>query len=133
MIFWTHFYNLVARLLTIVLSVALAVICGVFSHIQEGVLQLLAYALCFAIVCPVYSVFLRTVADWLYCAIALRTVLSWRDAWLVGYLFAMDRHGQWMPMREVRQCSSEMRRDVLVNAARSARDTRELGLMRYFG
>ena len=79
---------------------------------------------------PIYYFWFRPIAHWLYCALALRTILRWSDLKVVACLFDLDCESEWRPMTEIRKYRPNSRRKSLLEAAKT--DTRRFCLNRYF-
>ena len=132
MIIHTHIFNLFAKLLFVFTSFGLTIQLWVIGvPIPEGALPFILCSFFFIVLLwPIYYFFLRSIANWLYCALALRAVLHWSDLKVVACLFDLDCESEWRPMTEIRKYRPNSRRKSLLEAAKT--DTRRFCLNRYF-
>lgn len=130
-IMWTHSYNLLAKLFTSAIAIAIAEISGILIK-EKGLSRPFILTLSICVTWPVYVFFLRHVANWIYARITLGTPVRWRDARLLQYLFTEDKLHMWLPMSEIVTLPREKRQEALVTAALQARTIRKLPFWSYY-
>ena len=111
MIIYTHIFNLCAKFLLIAAAVGVVIILITLDvPVSGGFLFVASFLVAAVLLWPVYYFLLRHLANWLYCAFILRTVLRWSDLKEVACLFDFDCEGEWMPMNEIRDYRPTLRR-----------------------
>ncbi|MEM6424564.1 MAG: hypothetical protein AAF728_05320 [Cyanobacteria bacterium P01_D01_bin.128] len=130
MIIYTHIFNLFAKFLLVTAAVSVVVVLITLDvPVSGGFLFTVSSLVAMALLWPVYYFLLRHLANWLYCALILRTILRWSDLKEVACLFNFDCEGEWIPMTEIRDYRPTSRRERLLDAAKC--DDREFGVNRY--
>lgn len=130
MIIYTHFFNLLAKFLFAVAVVGVVIaLTNSDVPVPEGFFLFVFFGIITLLLWPLYYFLLRHIANWLYCALILRTILRWSDLQDIACLFDFDCEGEWMPMTEIRDYRPSLRRERLLDAAKS--DDREFGVNRY--
>jgi hypothetical protein len=129
MLLWTHFFNLLSKLLACAIAAYTLYVLGLYESMRNSEFVLiLATGVIGGII---YIFFLRHVANWLYARITLRTPVEWQDVYVLEYLFSLDSQNEWLPMKTVRNLSVIERRQALLSAGEEAMKSREFNILRY--
>ena len=107
MIFWTHIYDLLMKVISLIATAAI-VICIVQSlHLTRHVVGLIAASSVLVIGIPLYLFIFRTIGSLLYCRISLRAKFSFSEARQFDSVLAPMIPQLWCPLTEVREVAEQ--------------------------
>ena len=121
MMFYSHLWDLLLKLVSLVATVALLVALHVQERIESlgassGTATLLIVIMITVIWVGVYRGGLSTLAAWLYATVSLGASVSFAEARQLARLFQLDLSLKWIPLKEVRALPRAQRRDALIAA-----------------
>ncbi len=102
MILWTHIFDLLTKLILIIL-LACSILIGQYVS-SWGVV----YTLLFGLVSMLFYWFiLRTIGSWVYCFLILRMRIGWKKAAQLNGAFSPILDSTWLPMLELKNLSNK--------------------------
>lgn len=117
MIYWTHIYDLFAKLVALVASVALTLWAITPLHLSSHVDGLMVAGSLVFLGIPLYFFLMRTVGSLMYCRIALGAKFSFGQARQLDGVLAPILPLLWCPMKEVRDVADSGKFDAAVRLA----------------
>jgi hypothetical protein len=113
MLFYSHIWDGVLKLATLVGFIVLAVHFDLEQRIHPVPLMIGIVA---AIWILLYRQYLSILSSWLYARMSLRTKVTFSEAKALRKLVQLDVSGKWVPIREVKQLPSDARHDAVMQA-----------------
>jgi hypothetical protein len=125
MILYSHIWDLILKLLSI--RLVLAILVALHVDRTLGVWPMIGILVVVWI--PIYRQGLSTIASWLYARVGLGADASLSEARRLARLFQFDVSLKWVPMKGVKKLAKPERKAALMAALEAALPTRKAMLV----
>lgn len=118
--FWTHIYDLIFKLITLIGTI---VIMDKLTSIENNPKILIILSIIIAFI--LYKYIIRTLATYLYCKLTLKMNLNLSQAKQLNDAFSpvISRDLKWFPMTELRNMDSDNKFQIALNHYNQYRET----------
>jgi len=113
MLLYSHIWEGLLKLVSLIGLVLLAVFLKLDQHIPSVPLMIGIVGVIWAIV---YRQWLSILSSWLYAHLSLRTNVSFHEAKTLRKLFQLDVSGKWVPVRDIKKLPDNERHDAVLQA-----------------